>query len=158
MRRPNIPLVVLLVLVLALSAQTAFADQVYHSQHIALMPVGGAPLRSGFVENIHVNGPTIYAHEVYVLNGAMPNSTYQVMLNGYLSSATCSGAADLTIPTAALVTNISGDGKAQAFFHPADVAGLAPATVHIRWTVAQGGVIAYDSGCETVVLDAPPQG
>ncbi len=155
MRRPSILMMVLLVLVLALSAQTAFADQVYHSQHIALMPVGGASLRSGFVENIHVNGLTLYAHEVYVLNGAAPSTTYQVTLEGYLSSATCAGAADLSIPTAKLVTNTSGNGKAQAFFRPADVKGLAPATVHIRWTVAKGGVLAYETSCQKVVLDAP---
>src|SRR5215208_4970857 len=29
----------------------ASADRVYHSQHLALAPLGNAPLRSGFVEN-----------------------------------------------------------------------------------------------------------
>jgi hypothetical protein len=54
---------------------TAAGDAVYHSHHVALHPVGGAPLRSGFVENIHPNGPQVYAHEVYVLNGAQPDTT-----------------------------------------------------------------------------------
>ena len=50
------------VLVVA-GAASALADAVYHSHHYALSSVNGAPLRSGFVENIHVNGPNIAAHE-----------------------------------------------------------------------------------------------
>jgi hypothetical protein len=148
-------LVVALVSSLALSAEVAVADAVYHSKHISVTSVGGAPLRSGFVENIHVNGPTIYAHEVYVLNGATPNATYHVQLNGYLSSAACSGSPDLVIPAANLATNAAGNGKAQAFFHPSDVAGLNGMTVHIVWTLTRDGAAqpAYTTGCETVVLD-----
>jgi hypothetical protein len=54
-------------------------DAVYHSQHIALRPVGSAPLRSGFVENIHTNGPTVYAMQRYALVGAVPGN-YAVTL------------------------------------------------------------------------------
>ena len=56
----------------------AAGDAVYHSQHIGLHPVGGALLHSGFVENIHPNGPQVYAHEVYVLNGANGNATHGI--------------------------------------------------------------------------------
>ena len=62
-------------------AQSAAADAAYHTQHMELEPMGGAPLRSGFVQNIKANGPTIYAHEVYVLNGAAPRTTYTVTNN-----------------------------------------------------------------------------
>lgn len=156
MRKPSVLLlVVAMVFILALNAQAAFADQAYHSDHIALTPIGGAPLRSGFVENIHANGPTIYAHEVYVLNGATPDSKYQVMLNGYLSSATCSGTPDLMIPTAEVLTSVAGNGKAQAFFHPSDVEGLHGMTVHIVWTLTRAGASqpSYETGCETIHLD-----
>ncbi len=153
MRKPSVLLVVLMVLVLALSAQTAFADAVYHSAHIPLIAQGNAPLRSGFVENIHANGPTIFAHEVYVLNGAMSNTTYQVMLNGYLSSKTCSGKADIELNPAAVTTNIAGNGKAQHIFRPSDVTGLHGKTVYIRWTFMRDGKTAYETGCETVRLD-----
>jgi hypothetical protein len=54
----------------------AAADAVYHTQHMALEPVGNAPLRSGFVQNIKANGATIYAHEVYVLIGAAPRTAW----------------------------------------------------------------------------------
>ena len=50
-------------------APAALADGVQPSIHVALIPVGEM-LRSGFVEDIHVNGPNIYAKEIYVLNGA----------------------------------------------------------------------------------------
>ena len=52
------------------SAHVASADAVYHSEHMELKPVAGAPLRSGFVQNIHANGPKVYARERYVLNGS----------------------------------------------------------------------------------------
>ncbi len=48
---------------------TALADQVYHTQQIALAPVGGAPLRTGFVVNVHADGPRVFALERYALNG-----------------------------------------------------------------------------------------
>src|SRR5438093_796892 len=54
----------------------AAADAVYHTEHLDLAPVGAAPLRSGFVQNIKAEGPEIYAHEVFVLNGASPNAAY----------------------------------------------------------------------------------
>ena len=45
-------------LVVSMAAPAA-ADEVYHSQHLDLLPVGGAPLQNGFVENIHANGPQV---------------------------------------------------------------------------------------------------
>jgi hypothetical protein len=35
------------------------ADPAYHTAHIALELVGSAPLRSGFVQNIHANGLSV---------------------------------------------------------------------------------------------------
>src|SRR4029453_3553390 len=51
------------------SRAPADCDSNYPPAHIALAPVGSAPLTSGFVENIHANGPNVYAHEIYQLNG-----------------------------------------------------------------------------------------
>src|SRR3954466_4341322 len=70
----------------------ASADQVYHSQHLALSAVGSAPLRSGFVENIKAQGPIVYAHEVIVVNGASPNTTYTVTRHFFFLQPDCSGA------------------------------------------------------------------
>jgi len=80
-------------------AVSARADGVYHSQHVALSPIGGAPLRSGFVENVHADGPNVYAHEQYVVNGAEPDTTYQVVLMIFPLDTTCSSS-PLAIPTA----------------------------------------------------------
>ena len=76
MRNRIVAVVAAAALSVALIVPAALADQVYHSSHIALFPTGATPLRSGFVENIHVNGPNIFAHEIYVLNGAQPETTY----------------------------------------------------------------------------------
>ena len=65
-------LLCLIAILVALPVTIANADAVYPSQHIPLHPVGTAPLTTGFVENIHANGPNVYAHEVYVVAGAVP--------------------------------------------------------------------------------------
>jgi len=138
---------------LLLWASLAHADQVYHSHHYDLTPINGAPLQSGFVENIHPNGPNVYAHENYVLNGATPDTSYQVVLSIWTSNLTCSGSPDLQIPTAVLGTNVSGNGKAEHVFTPADADGLHGHTVSLMWQVLAGGAPAYETGCEVVTLD-----
>jgi hypothetical protein len=135
-----------------LNVATASADSVYHSSHIQLNAVGGAPLRSGFVENIHANGPTIYAHEQYVLNGAAPNTAYHVVLMVFPGDPTCSST-PLSIPTAIIQTNAAGNGTAFHVFAPADADGLRGTTVGGMWTVSAGSSPDYQTGCETIVLD-----
>jgi hypothetical protein len=136
----------------AVAAPLAAADAVYHSQHIALNPTGGASLRSGFVENIHADGPQVYAHELYVLNGAEPDTTYQVTLLLYPFDPGCLSGA-VAIPTASFQTNAAGDGIGQFVFHPADVPpALRGATHGIRWEVT-GGSSTYETACSNVTLD-----
>ena len=134
-------------------AGPAVADSVYHSGHYNLSAVNAAPLRSGFVENIHANGPTVYAHEQYVLNGAAPNTTYYVGLMAFPGDTTCSGTPAATIPTATIHTNAAGNGVAYHVFTPADVNGLHGATVGGLWTVSAGSSPDYQTGCATIVLD-----
>jgi hypothetical protein len=139
--------------VAAVSGPAARADQVYHSQHIALQPVGDTkPLRSGFVENIHTNGPTIYAHEIYVLNGAPP-ATYQVTLNIFVGDPACAGSAGVVIPTAPITTNAAGNGRADAAFTPSDADGLRHATHGVIWTVSDSSGVKYTTGCQAITLD-----
>jgi hypothetical protein len=137
----------------ALSGPAARADQVYHSQHIALHPVGAEPLRSGFVENIHANGPTIYAHEIYVLNGAGPSTTYQVTLNIFVGDPACRGSAGAVLPTAPITTNAAGNGRADAVFTPSDADGLRHATHGVIWTVSDGPAVKYRTECQAITLD-----
>jgi hypothetical protein len=136
----------------AVAAPLAAADAVYHSQHIALNPIGGASLRSGFVENIHADGPQVYAHELYVLNGAEPDATYQVTLLLYPFDPSC-GSDPVPIPTASFQTNPAGDGIGQFIFRPGDVpTALRGATHGIRWEVTSGSS-TYSTVCSSVTLD-----
>ena len=146
--------VVAAVLGVGLMVAPALADAVYHSRHIQLLPTGATPLRSGFVENIHANGPNVFAREVYVLNGAQPNTTYQVTLEIFALDPTCSGDAAAVVPTATITTNAAGNGQGAAVFRPADVpATLRNATHGIIWTVSDASGVVFRSGCEVVTLD-----
>ncbi len=140
-----------MVAVLALST-AAGADAVYHSQHISLMPVGDASLRSGFVENIHPDGPNVFAHEVYVVNGASASTAFQVSISLFFQDPTCTSSPTV-LPTATLATNAAGNGKAQAFFTPEDAAGLRHASHGAIWQLSIEGVAQYQTACSTIVLD-----
>jgi hypothetical protein len=131
---------------------TALGDATYPSQHIPLHPVSDAPLRSGFVENIHPNGPNVYAHEVYVLNGAEPDSTYQVTIELFVLDPSCSST-PTPLPTATLETNAVGNAKSQHFFTPADADGLRNATHGAIWTLSTPDGVQYETDCSTIVLD-----
>jgi hypothetical protein len=142
------------VLSIGLMVAPALADAGYHSSHIELFPTGGTPLRSGFVENIHVNGPEVFAREVYVLNGAQPETTYQVTLNIFVLDPSCMGSPEAVVPTAAITTNAAGNGRGEAVFRPADVpAVLRNATHGIIWTVSDASGVVFSSGCEVVAID-----
>jgi hypothetical protein len=138
--------------IVALSAGPASGDAVYHSGHYDLASVSAAPLRGGFVENIHANGPNVYAHEQYVLNGAVPNSSYEVVLLIFPGDTTCSST-PVSLATATIQTNLAGNGVAYHVFTPADAESLRGLTVGLVWTFVAGGSVDYRTGCETIVLD-----
>src|SRR5437763_5781129 len=151
MRRSTLVLALGTVWIAALAVPAA-ADAVYHSSHLPFAPIGEAPLRSGFVENIHANGPNVYAHEQYVLNGAEPSSTYQVVLMVFPLDTTCSSS-PIPIPTATITTNLAGNGHAFPVFKPADADGLHGLTVGGMWVVMSGSTVAYKTSCTTIHLD-----
>ena len=106
----------------AVAPLPAAADRVYHSEHLALAAVGGAPLRSGFVQNIKAEGPRIYAHEIFVLNGASARTTYTVTRDFFFQDPACAGSLvfhDEGIAT--LRTNASGNARADVIVRPAEV-------------------------------------
>jgi hypothetical protein len=133
---------------------TAYADQQYQSHHYDLTPINGARLRSGFVENIHANGPIVFAHERYVLDGAAPDTTYQVALSIWTSNLTCSGSPTFQLHPAELQTNASGNAEAGHTYSPQDVerAGLLGHTVSATWQLSTDGSPSYETGCEVVPL------
>jgi len=154
MRNRIVAVVAAAVLSAGLTVAPALADAVYHSSHIALLSTGATPLRSGFVENIHVNGPNVFAREIYVLNGAQPDTTYQVTLHIFALDPTCTGSPAAVVPTASITTNAAGNGRGDAVFRPSDVpAVLRHATHGIIWTVSDSSGVTFSSGCEVVTLD-----
>lgn len=127
---------------------SASADAVYHTAQVPLLAVGNAP-GGGMVMNIHANGPTVYAHEVYLLKHAAPGS-YQVMIHIYPTSQNCTGSV-VALPTATLDTNAVGNGKADVKFTPADAEELRGLTVSAIWTVE--GPADYKTQCSIITLD-----
>jgi hypothetical protein len=135
-------------------APFAAADAVYHSEHLDLAPVGGAPLRSGFVQNIKAEGPRVYAHEVFVLNGAVPNATYTVTRNFFFLDPECAGGFAFRSPVATLETNPAGNGSEDVFVRPSEVPPAFRGVHGVTWTVTDStGTVVYQTTCTAVTLD-----
>lgn len=141
--------------VVAASFATLAAAAPLPAQHFSLDPVGGEPLREGFVEVIHPDGPEIYARHVYQLNGARSDRSYDVVISIWTSSLSCSGPATFVLPVAVLATNAAGNGHADVVFDPAQLAalGLRGLTIGGNVTLFREGSAAYTTGCEVIQLD-----
>ena len=134
-------------------AGPASADGLYHTDRLALEPVGGAP-GGGAVVNIHPNGPVVFAHELYSLKGANPAQAYQIHLRIWPDNFTCGGAPTLDLPTAVVETNGRGNGSADFVLRPTDVPGfLRDNRFSIDWIAEQGGTTRYATECTVVTLD-----
>jgi hypothetical protein len=149
-----------LLLAMAITAGTTFADQSQHTTQLplTLTPAGasaGHPaLRSGHVVNTHTSGSVNFAIEDYMVNGAKPNTTYQVVLR--LFGGTCAGPFLFAFPNGAtLATDAQGNAHSQDKISPADVAamGLHNKDFGIVWTLAAGSVSAYSTACTNVHID-----
>jgi hypothetical protein len=143
-------------LAVAAPASLAAADMVYHSEHLKLTPVvGSAPLRSGFVENIKAEGPQVYAHEIFVLGGALAQQDYTVSRNLFPFDPGCNGENGVfTSKVADLHTNAAGNARGDTKVTPEEVAGFEG--VHgVRWTVVLNatGALVYRTACTAVTLD-----
>jgi hypothetical protein len=149
-------------LVIGALAPAASADAVYQTEHLGLTALGGAPLRSGFVQNIKAEGPTIYAHENYVLNGAQPNTAYTVTNNFFVAAiddppededTLCTGEVWQT-DMAVMTTNASGNAKAGVLIGPADLAGVELGMHGVMWTVRDAtDTVVYQTACTGVTID-----
>lgn len=134
---------------LVVLATPATADPTFHTERVPVRPVADAPLRSGFVVDVHAEGPRIYAQERYLLSGASPGS-YQVVLQVDFQPG-CDEP-EASVATAELTTNAAGNAQGKWTFTPADAAGL-PETVYIEWQFVQGGEAVYTTDCVRVGLD-----
>ena len=138
---------------LATFAPLAAADAVYHTEHLELSAVGGAPLRGGFVQNIKAEGPVVYAHELFVLNGAAPSTTYTVTRHFFAFHPACSG--DFGADRVGEVrTNSAGNGRDDTVV-PAELIPPSFAGDHgVLWVFTDGsGSVRYETTCTTVTLD-----
>ena len=152
--RHGIVATVLAFVALPLLASTAAADQYFHTSHAALIPIGGAPLQSGFVNDIHAQGPEIGAQERYVLVGALPETTYTVALHIYVGDPTCSGTFRVR-QTVSFTTNSEGNAEAGfTFFAASPLPPPNPIESGIIWVVSTGGVPQYQTACTPVTLGA----
>ncbi len=135
----------------------AYADQSFHTSRLnfALTTAGSAAgnpqLIAGQVVDIHANGPKIGAIERYMINGAKPNTAYQVTLR--IFSKNCAGSFLFPIPTALLTTNNHGFAQGGHVFTPTDLAPFKGTTAGVVWTLVSDGVVAYDTSCIFVTID-----
>ena len=144
----------LLVAGAVMSPVAATADATYHSTHVVLSPTPDTSGGSGFVENIHANGPNIYAHEQYHLQHAAAGTAYTVTLHIYGPDTTCTSATPTDLDSAVLTTNAAGNASGAHVFTPEDAAQLPKGVpLGVIWTISAGAGKTYASGCETIVLD-----
>jgi hypothetical protein len=141
------------------------ADRDYRTYHAPLQPIDDAPLRSGFVNNIHMEGPVAYAKEYYDIKGAEPDSTYYAVIELYFGTPDCSANGPIEPPgpddgfpgilSAVLETNKAGNAHAASIlFSPADVEGLTDNTHGVNWVIYDDSRTAvYESGCSEDYLD-----
>ena len=153
-------LLLILLLAMAVTAGPTLADQSQHTTRLSLSvtaagtAAGHPELRSGQVVNTHTSGPVNFAIENYMVNGAKPDTTYDVVL--LLFAGSCSG--PLAFPFAngaVLTTGAHGDAHGQAKVSPAQVAafGLHNSDWGITWTLVADGVTAYTTACSQVHID-----
>ncbi|QNN51808.1 hypothetical protein [Nocardioides mesophilus] len=137
-----------------MSPVAASADATYHSTHIVLSPSPGTSGGSGFVENIHANGPNIFAHEQYHLQHATADTSYTVTLHIYGPDTTCSAALPQDVEAATLTTNAAGNASGRHVFSPQDAAVLPKGVpLGVIWTMSAGADQTYTSSCQTIILD-----
>ena len=146
---------VLAVGVVAASCATLAAAVPSPAQHFALAPLIDEPLREGFVEVIHPNGPQVYAHHVYQLNGARSDQSYEVVISIWTSNLECAGGPAFVLPAAVVDTNSSGNGEADVVFAPEllDALGLRGLAIGGKVTLLHEGSPAYTTGCRVIQLD-----
>ena len=143
-------------LCLALSPGLTLADSVYHTERLALEPVGGAQ-GTGMVVNIHPNGPMVFASERYALRDAEPNASYTVWLVIDATDLTGCDFPGLTIEMKAdLQTNAAGNGTSPAdfYFQPGGIPPcLRDMSFPIHWEVTLDGVLTHATDSTIVTLD-----
>ena len=115
---------------------------------------GHPSLRGGGVIDVTF-GRTHGALEIHAVEGAAPETTYEVVGEIFFSSACGVDDAEgpVEVPEGRLTTDAAGDGIFEARF-PGETLGTAPDAFHVRWSLRSDGSVAYRSGCVEVRLAA----
>lgn len=133
-------------------APAAIADAVYGTERLELQRLA-AKSGGGAIVNVHPNGPKVYAHEIYMLKGALAGKTYDVELWFYPSDTDCSGSGAFFGSTP-LTTNVAGNGQADRFITPEQIPPPVRGFTHgVKWIVSLDGVPQYETKCTQVTLD-----
>ena len=135
----------------AAAAMPVAADAAYHTERLELVPEAGAQ-GTGFVVNIHPNGPQVFAIERYALRGAVPAATYDVTLVIDGAQALCGF--PIEIPMASGTANGTGNLTMQSrVLRPAAVPPcLRNQTFSIHWEVRSSGTLTHTAST-IVTLD-----
>jgi hypothetical protein len=133
---------------LIIPSGVAFADQTYHTERLPLHSVDpDYPLRNGMVVNIHANGPNNAAIEHYMLNGAKPNTTYEICrvwaedlyLGDPYPPGTYLPAGWPTDTGYSIQTDKNGNGHCQIKLTPEYLAPILTRTFHPKFVLMVGG-------------------
>lgn len=140
-------------------AKPVSANQVYHTQNLELtltqagMLAGHPVLRAGHVINIHANGPVVGAIERYLIEGAKPDTAYQVKAPVFTS---CGGSLLLTLNDTTLMTDSNGDAHGGIVISDSFIDGFlgsaSSLTFGVQWTLISEGITAYQTTCTTVTI------
>ena len=131
-------------------ATNAAANQTFHTLHAQLSSVNGSPLQHGWVNDIHMNGNVKGAQEVYHLAGAIPTTTFQVVIVFYTNDTTCSTTPAFD-PTATLTTDGAGNANA-TFVFPASPPS-PPQFDSAIWQLKDSSrTVDYATGCHEVTI------
>jgi hypothetical protein len=114
--------------------------------------INGAPLAWGAVHSASSRDTKVFAHERYVLSGAIPDATIEVRLLVYPFDPTCSSR-PLLFAATPLHTDRRGDGSAGLAIRREDVPGAVRNASHgLRWEIWHGDVPLYRTGCVSVTV------
>ncbi len=135
------------------------ADQSYHTERLPLAitdagSAAGHTLRQGMVVNAHPDGPINGAVELYVLNGAKPNTEYSVYWDvvgfGVLPTTTGGTTSPLVV-----VTDSKGNGQFTARISRAFQIsqGLTNIDLTLRWLFKANGITVFQTEWTDVHID-----
>ena len=152
MRRIIVLVTVMLAALMLIPSTVALADQSYHTERLSLSVTedglaAGHTLRNGMVVNIHPNGPVNGAIEQYVLNGAMPDTDYEVCWKIV--------GMENELPTMVVHTDKNGNGrltyKISREYQVNN--GFVGFDGEVKWLFKAGDMTAFETNWTHVVVD-----